>query len=60
MEVRSGFGDVGFLAVLLARSPQRPEQVVVPVDEGRRPQQVDDPLLGSILGLGYRAMLYPM
>jgi Arc/MetJ-type ribon-helix-helix transcriptional regulator len=59
MEVRSGFTDVGFLAVLLARGPERPEQVVVPVDEGCRPQQLDDPVLGSLLGLGHRAMLYP-
>jgi Arc/MetJ-type ribon-helix-helix transcriptional regulator len=59
VEVRSGLTDVGFLAVLLASGPQRPEQVVVPVDEGRRPQQLDDPVLGSLLGLGHRAMLYP-
>ena len=33
-----------------ARLPKRPEQVVVPVDQGRRPQQLDDPVLGSIVG----------
>ena len=44
MELRGRAADVGRVFAVLLSFPQGPQQVVVPVDQGRRPQQLDDPL----------------
>ena len=47
VQARDGPTDVGRLA-FLSRLPQRPDEVVVPVDQRRGPEELDDPL--SVLG----------